>query len=117
MYRGRTKLSYRIPFPTELLMPQEDGPTDLQEAGENYVRQRYYLKGVIVHLGTGLNYGHYIALVRIHGKWLRFDDDKIDEVDERYLKYIYGCPNENHPNYPCAYILVYEREDVAALAF
>lgn len=94
-----------MPFPTELLMPVEE---------EEKQQQRYYLKGVIVHLGTGLNYGHYICVVRICGRWVRFDDDRIDEVDEKYLKYIYGCPNDAFPNYPCAYILVYEREDAVS---
>jgi ubiquitin C-terminal hydrolase len=79
---------------------------------EEQETQRYYLKGIIVHLGTGLNYGHYISVVRVMGRWVRFDDEKIDEVDDRYLKFIYGSPNEAYSSSPCAYILVYEREDI-----
>jgi ubiquitin carboxyl-terminal hydrolase 12/46 len=36
------------------------------------------LFAVIVHLGSGLAQGHYIALVKYHDYWLCFDDDIVE---------------------------------------
>ncbi len=37
----------------------------------------YSLTGVVVHLGTGMRSGHYIAFVKMHGVWFLYDDDEI----------------------------------------
>lgn len=38
----------------------------------------YDLAAVVVHCGTGINRGHYIAIVKSHRFWLLFDDDAVD---------------------------------------
>jgi ubiquitin C-terminal hydrolase len=40
----------------------------------------YKLVGVVVHLGTGENYGHYISYIKIGHKWFVFNDDEISET-------------------------------------
>lgn len=44
----------------------------------------YDLAAVVVHCGTGINRGHYIAIVKSHRFWLLFDDDAVD-VSTQYL--------------------------------
>ena len=51
--------------------------------GENHA---YDLKGIVVHYGSGMNYGHYWSLSRTYGpnpKWIEYDDQKIRVVDDR----------------------------------
>lgn len=46
----------------------------------------YDLKGIVVHYGSGMNYGHYWSLSRTSGpnpKWIEYDDQKIRVVDDR----------------------------------
>ena len=38
----------------------------------------YDLAAVVVHCGTGINRGHYFAIVKSHRFWLLFDDDLVD---------------------------------------
>ena len=41
----------------------------------------YDLYAIIVHKGT-LNNGHYIAVCKNKGKWVKYDDEKLSYVDE-----------------------------------
>lgn len=37
----------------------------------------YDLKGIVVHYGSGMNYGHYWSLAKTYGpnpKWIEYDD-------------------------------------------
>ena len=52
---------------------------------ENTSSYLYRLYGIIVHIGQGNKYGHYIAVVRINGRWIQFNDDEI-EVSVRLLR-------------------------------
>ena len=42
----------------------------------------YKLKGLVVHQGQGLAFGHYYAIVRSHGKWVKFDDTHVSIISE-----------------------------------
>ena len=42
--------------------------------------QRYELGGIIIHLGTSVNSGHYISCVVIHGEWYICNDSMIQKV-------------------------------------
>ena len=81
------KLAHRIPFPQELRV---ESALD-ENGGENSVL--YNLKGIVVHLGQGYAYGHYFALVKSRGRWIKFDDTNVDAVDEKYMKALYGNPS------------------------
>jgi len=42
----------------------------------------YRLVGVVAHLGTGGNYGHYMSYLKIGKQWYQFNDDEISEIDD-----------------------------------
>lgn len=42
----------------------------------------YTLSAIVVHLGSQINRGHYISLVKSHQEWLLFDDDVVEVVSE-----------------------------------
>ena len=70
----------------------------------------YRLSGIIVHLGQGLSYGHYVALIRSHDFWVKYDDHEVSLADEKLLSMIYGCSNDDsYSTWACAYMLFYER--------
>ena len=52
----------------------------------------YKLRGIVVHLGQGYAYGHYFALVKSRGRWIKFDDTSVDPVDEKYIRALFGNP-------------------------
>lgn len=68
--KGITKLNWQIPFPYKLKIKTNYSEEDVKEG-------LYKLVGVVVHLGTGENYGHYISYIRIGQKWFVFNDDEI----------------------------------------
>jgi len=45
-------LGYRIPYPTELKVDSLEGA------------RVYQIKGIVVHAGQGMAFGHYYALVK-----------------------------------------------------
>jgi ubiquitin C-terminal hydrolase len=38
----------------------------------------YDLVAVVVHIGSSLNRGHYISIVKSEDIWILFDDDLVD---------------------------------------
>ncbi len=75
----------------------------------------YNLRGIVVHYGSGLNYGHYWSLARSQGsrsKWIEFDDTKIRVVDDREIQTYYGTADGN-ASWSSAYMLLYESADLA----
>ena len=48
------------------------------------------LKAIIAHIGSGSQYGHYFCVLKVKGKWYKFDDDHISIVEERELSSIFG---------------------------
>ena len=83
----------------------------LDDQEENSV---YQLKGIVVHMGQGYAYGHYFAVIKKKNhSWLRYDDTSVQVADEKYLKALFGNPNESRgpgdgSNWPTAYLLLYE---------
>ncbi|ORX66882.1 cysteine proteinase [Linderina pennispora] len=75
------KLSYRVNFPTELRVP------NTTEETEDLL---YSLSAIVVHLGGGPYHGHYISIVRSGNKWILFDDDCVDIIDENELYNYFG---------------------------
>jgi ubiquitin C-terminal hydrolase len=64
------KLNYCINIPYDI------GLDFLLKEKEKYINNTLYnLFGVIVHVGSGSEYGHYYCLIKVAGKWVKFDDD------------------------------------------
>ncbi|KAJ2338049.1 hypothetical protein GGF43_006965, partial [Coemansia sp. RSA 2618] len=92
------KLSYRVNFPTELRVPNTTEDTE---------DVLYTLSAIVVHLGGGPFHGHYISIVRSGDKWVLFDDDCVEIIDENELSNYFG----DYPNFGSGYVLFYERAD------
>ncbi|KAJ2081490.1 hypothetical protein H4R24_002315 [Coemansia sp. RSA 988] len=92
------KLSYRVNFPTELRVPNTTEDTE---------DVLYSLSAVAVHLGGGLFHGHYISIVRSGTRWVLFDDDCVELIDESELSNYFG----DLPTFGSGYLLFYERAD------
>jgi ubiquitin carboxyl-terminal hydrolase 12/46 len=91
------KLGYRVAFPNQLRLPNRtrDCPDWM-----------YDLFAVVIHVGQGVQYGHYVVVVKSHGHWIKFDDDLVDRVDERLIHSIFGS-SQDTPQSPCGYLLFY----------
>jgi uncharacterized UBP type Zn finger protein len=53
------------------------------------------LKGIVVHYGTGMHFGHYWSLAKSKGpnpKWIEYDDTKLKVIDDRDIQEYYGSP-------------------------
>ena len=96
-FRRYTKLNYRVAFPGQLRLEHT-----VEESGDKL----YELFSIIVHLGPGFQYGHYMAFVKVEKHWIRFDDDYIERVDEAMIQYIFGSSRDN-ASAPSGYILFY----------
>lgn len=99
------KLSYRVVFPLELrLCNTSDDAEDPDRL--------YALFAVVVHVGSGPNQGHYVALIKSHGQWLMFDDDCVEPKDESEIQSVYGVTQDNAQSTEAGYILFYEQKSV-----
>jgi len=105
-------------FDDEEDIPTSPKNTPVQESNE------YELRGVVVHQGSGANFGHYYSFIsdRVSGKWFRFDDERVTLFDVRNLEdeCYGGSPQDESPyddKYKYnrgskdnnAYLLLYER--------
>eukprot|EP00960_Hanusia_phi_P030115 748391-Hanusia_phi.AAC.1 len=45
----------------------------------------FNLFAVVVHVGSGMNHGHYVCLIKIHDQWFHFDDDTVEGVDDSHV--------------------------------
>ncbi|KAJ9564772.1 hypothetical protein OSB04_000738 [Centaurea solstitialis] len=98
------KLSYRVVFPLELKLSNTVEDADAE----------YSLFGVVVHVGSGPNHGHYVSLVKSHNHWLFFDDENVEMIDESAVQTFFGSAQEYSSNTDHGYILFYERVDTTS---
>lgn len=92
------KLSYRVVYPLELKLSNTVDSADFE----------YSLFAVVVHLGSGVNHGHYVTLIKSHDHWLFFDDDNVEMIDESMVQTFFGSTQEYSSNTDHGYILFYE---------
>lgn len=43
----------------------------------------YQLCSVLIHEGSFINSGHYYSYVKISGSWYKFNDSKVQKIDEK----------------------------------
>ena len=69
-----------VPFPNIIKIPVSFNDnlalTNYFKSAEGIIR--YKLKSIIVHLGSSLNYGHYISLIKHKNVWFKYNDDIVD---------------------------------------
>jgi len=97
------KLNYSINIPNdislEFLLKENSKESTL-----------YNLSALVIHVGTGNEYGHYYCLVNFSGKWVKFDDENVVILEKKDLFEYFGNPDEDfeYNNNYCAYLLFYE---------
>jgi len=96
------KLSHRVVFPFELRLPNTSADSDGTD-------KLYELFAIVVHLGVGGNYGHYISLVKCKGVWILFDDDQFRKIDAMAIKSYFGSEKEERSSKTCGYLLFYQQ--------
>lgn len=100
-YAKYKKLSYRVVFPLELRLYNTSDDADDPD-------RLYTLFAVVVHVGSGPNQGHYVALIKSHGQWLLFDDDCVEPKEESELQAVFGITQDSNSSTEAGYILLYE---------
>lgn len=104
------KLAYRVVFPHELRVPGaragvgEDGESGVGEQAEAV----YDLFAVVIHVGHGPNHGHYVSIVKAHNRWLLFDDETVELIDEQSIAECYGATHDGASNTDVGYLLFYQ---------
>jgi ubiquitin C-terminal hydrolase len=69
---SQKKLNYSINIPYDIRLDFL-----LKDKSKYKESTLYNLFAVVVHVGTGSEYGHYYCLVKISGKWVKFDDENV----------------------------------------
>ena len=69
------------------------------------------LFAIVVHLGSQLSRGHYVAIVYSHGRWLLFDDDVVNVIGEEDIAHYFGLTQsqQGQQSSETAYILFYQQ--------
>lgn len=91
------KLFNKIHYPLYLEVNPESAKKDAYK--------KYELSSVVVHIGSGPQYGHYISLCK-NGKfgWLMYDDEIVEAVDESTVLTFIGDGQQQ----ATAYLLFYK---------
>lgn len=87
-----TKLHQHIPFPSAI---------DINS-------KHYHLRSIIVHIGTSLSGGHFIAVMFIHEKWILASDDSLRILDTHQVEDYFAVGEGKDSLSPSAYLLFYE---------
>lgn len=101
-YDRMRKLMYRVVFPFELKL--RNTTDDCLQADHEFA-----LFGVVVHVGSGPNHGHYVSFIKSHNNWLYFDDETVELIDETMVQSAFGSTQEYGSNMDHGYILLYEQ--------
>ncbi|ORZ08865.1 hypothetical protein BCR41DRAFT_297322, partial [Lobosporangium transversale] len=94
------KLSYRVSFPMELRL---FNTVDEMEDPDRI----YDLNAFVVHVGSGPHHGHYVAVVKHQDRWLLFDDENVETIDESDIHKYFGDSSQ----LGSGYVLFYQARD------
>ncbi|KAF0743822.1 hypothetical protein Ae201684P_004139 [Aphanomyces euteiches] len=98
------KLFHRIVFSAELKLP-----TLITECASIDSTKLYELFAVVIHIGNGMDYGHYVCLIQCHDQWLLFDDESVQLVQEDILEHCFGYEKDESPSNTATGYLVFYR--------
>lgn len=76
---------------------------------KGHKKHKYFLKTVIMHIGKGLEKGHYFALIKYHKIWVMANDNILSLLTKREVKYYLGPCSDNRNCY-VPYLLFYEKK-------
>jgi ubiquitin C-terminal hydrolase len=102
---SQKKLNYFINIPSDIRL--DFLLKDKDKYRENTL---YNLFAIVVHVGTGNDYGHYYCVIKIAGKWVKFDDENVLIMEKTDISSLFGNPDEEYEFTVnnCAYLLFYE---------
>lgn len=100
----KSKLLYRVVFPFSFKMGDVCSVEGPQGADTVYT-----LFAVIVHVGSGMDHGHYMALVKSGEVWLQYEDECVDVVSPSYVATFFGGSYDLSNNVGHGYILMYQQ--------
>lgn len=63
----------------------------------------YKLKAIITHRGRSADSGHYVSHVCVQDHWIRYDDEKVKEIEDDDVDRLSGSAD-----WHCSFILFYE---------
>ena len=63
----------------------------------------YKLKAILTHQGRSADSGHYISHVLVKNQWLRYDDEKVKEIEQEDIDNLIGSAD-----WHCSFVLLYE---------
>ena len=52
---------------------------------EDCEEKLYELIGIVIHIGAGIQFGHYMAIIKSFDHWIKFDDDYVEKVDDKLI--------------------------------
>lgn len=99
------KLNYRVAFPIELKVCNTTNDADNPDI-------LYTLFAAVIHIGTGLNHGHYVCIARSQNQWLLFDDENVEPISESSIPHFFGSTQELGGSTEHGYILFYQQSDL-----
>jgi len=105
--RYKKKLSHRVVFPFELRLCNTTEQTESTSEAECL----YDLFGIVIHVGSGPNHGHYVSIIKNHNNWLIFDDDGVQLIDEAGIHSCFGTTQETLTTTNCGYLLFYQKHN------
>ncbi|OZJ04107.1 hypothetical protein BZG36_02848 [Bifiguratus adelaidae] len=94
------KLAHRVVFPFELRIFNTSDDAEDQD-------RLYDLWAIVIHLGSGPNQGHYIAIIKDNDQWILFDDDEVHLIDEYEIQKFYA----DLPGSGSGYVLFYQTRE------
>lgn len=82
---------------------QRKAVVEARESGKETNAGYYKLKAILTHQGRSANSGHYISHVLVKNQWLRYDDEKVKEIEDEDVENLAGSAD-----WHCSFVLLYE---------
>jgi ubiquitin carboxyl-terminal hydrolase 12/46 len=90
--RRTRKVHQGIPFPSMLTIN----------------RTNYELRSIVVHIGSQLTSGHFVAILRIHERWILVNDSRISLLRNDQVEGFFSVGEDKNMCSTTAYLLFYE---------
>ena len=94
----RIKLNDRLAVPFSF---------DIHTFFENCPSMKFDLSGIVMHAGTA-DHGHYVSIVKKNNKWVKYDDDLVEDVSQENMERIVASSNPQI-EFSCPYLLIYTK--------
>jgi len=99
----RVQHPYKLDVLSWLTGEQRQKCVEAREAGKETNAGYYKLKAVLTHQGRSADSGHYISHVLVKNQWIRYDDEKVKEIEEEDVDNLAGSAD-----WHCSFVLLYE---------